>query len=279
MAVPAVGLGLDQDGSAALPQPLDLVGHGPGHFEDVVAVDVLVADAVPGGAGGERGTVLVGGGRELGVVVVLAEEDDGQVPYGGQVDGLVEHALGDRPVAEERHHHVTGGAQLGRGRHACGDGQPGADDAVGAVDAEARVGDVHGAAAAVTGARFLAHQLGHHRRGVQALGEDMAVAAMGGGDAVPGAERPAGADGTGLLTDRQVQESGDLGGLVELGRPLLEPADAAHTAVHFQELLRVDEAGSGAGAGVLRCLSHERPRYARAGGVPPASVFLMYRLV
>ena len=100
--------------------------------------------------------MLVGGRRELGVAVVLAEEDDRQLPHRGEVHRLVERALGDGAVAEEGDRHAAVGPQLrGRGR-ADGDRQAGGDDAVGAEDADGRIGDVHRAAPAPVGAAVLA---------------------------------------------------------------------------------------------------------------------------
>ena len=56
-------------------------------------------------------------------------------------------------------------------------------------------------------ALVLAHQLGEHPERVEALGEAVAVAAVGGRDHVRGAEWPARADGRRLLPDRQVHEA------------------------------------------------------------------------
>ena len=92
-------------------RPPRRIADGGGH--DVVAVDGDVADPVAGGPALERRRVLVGGGRELGVAVVLAEEDDRQLPHRGEVHRLVERALGHRAVAEEGHGDAAVGPQLG----------------------------------------------------------------------------------------------------------------------------------------------------------------------
>ena len=181
---------------------------------------------------------------ELGVAVVLAEEDHRQLPDGGEVQRLVEGALRRRAVAEEGHRHAAVGPQLRRRRRPHRDRQARGHDAVGAEDPELRVGDVHGAAAAAVGALVLAHQLGEHPGRVQALGQAVAVAAVGRGDDVGGPKRPARADGRRLLPDREVDEAGDLAVAVERGHPLLEAADQQHPAVHLEEVGR-REARSG----------------------------------
>ena len=173
---------------------------------------------------------------ELGVAVVLAEEDHRQLPDGGEVQGFVEGALRHRPVTEERHGHAAVGAELRRRRRPRRDRQAGGDDAVGAEDPELRVGDVHGAAAAAVRALVLAHQLGEHPGRVQALGQAVAVAAVGRGDDVRRAQGPARADGRRLLPDGEVDEAGDFAVAIERGHPLLEAADQQHPALHLDEV-------------------------------------------
>src|SRR4029077_5027916 len=69
-----------------------------------------------------------------------------------------------------------------------GEGRPAADDAVGAEHALGQVGDVHRAALAVAAAGLAAVDLGHHLADVHALGDAVAVAAMGAGDGVTAVE-------------------------------------------------------------------------------------------
>ena len=143
--------------------------------------------------------------------------------------------------------------QLRGHRGAVGDRKAGGHDAVGAEDPELRVGDVHGAAAASVGPLVAGHQLGEHALGVQALGQAVAVAAVGRGDHVVGAQRPARADRRRLLADGEVHEAGDQAVAVEVGHPLLEPADEQHATLHL-ELGRREGTG-----GVGRC--HGRVLY------------------
>ena len=75
--------------------------------------------------------------------VVVADEDHRQLPHGGQVDALVEQALVDGAVAEEGNHHPVLAPHVEAERRPGRDGDARADDAVGAQDAEAEIGDVH----------------------------------------------------------------------------------------------------------------------------------------
>ena len=204
--------------------------------DDVVAVDRGVVDPVALGAALERRRVLVRRRRELRVAVVLAEEDHRQLPHRGQVHRFVERALCHRAVAEERDHHGAVGAQLRGGRRADRDRQARGHDAVGPEDADRRIGDVHRAAAPTVRPRVLGHQLGEHPGRVEALRQAVTVAAVGRGDHVVRAERPARADGRGLLPDREVHEAGDLTVAVQRGDPLLEAADHEHPAVQLEQV-------------------------------------------
>ena len=128
---------------------------------------------------------------------------------------------------------------VGQGR-AGGDRHAAADDGVGAEVADGEVGDVHPAAAAVAVAVVLAEQfadgaidvvfqrrfdqvfvlgglavrhalaellVGHLADGDGALGEAVAVAAVGAGDVVGQLQRAAGAGGGAFLADRDVRRA------------------------------------------------------------------------
>ena len=164
------------------------------------------------------------------VEVVLADEDDGKGPDGGDVERLVEGALVVGPVAEEADRHRAGAQPLGRERGADGDGQPAADDAVRAEIALGHVGDVHRPAPAPAIAFLLAEELREHGGHVGALGDAMAVAAMGGGDLVVVGQPQAGPHGGRLLPDRQVHGAVDQAARVAVLGPLLELADEIHLA-------------------------------------------------
>ena len=91
--------------------------------------------------------------------------------------------------------------------------------------------EVHRAAVAVRAALRLAVELGHDLVRMRALRERMAVRAVRGGDHVAVLERPADADGTRLLPDRNVQEPGQL----TRAEPLLDLLFEAPNQQHFAQ--------------------------------------------
>ena len=173
---------------------------------------------------------------ELGIPIVLAEEDDRQLPHGGEVQGLVEGPLRHGSITEERHRDAPVAPELCRRRRAGGDRHARGHDAVGTEDPELRVGDVHGAAPAAVRALILAHQLGEHGGRLQALGQAVAVAAVRRRDDVGRMQWPARADGRRLLPRRQMDETGDFTIAVERRHPLLEASDQQHAPLHLDQV-------------------------------------------
>ena len=192
----------------------------------------------------------------------------GELRLGGEVQRFEHDAVGVGAVAgEAAHHAVVAEVAAGQGR-AGGDRHAAADDGVGAEMADGKVGDVHRAAAAATIAFVLAEQLadrpvdmlferrldqllaavgaaaGHARAkrlfihradGDGALGQALAVAAVGAGDVVGDAQRRAGAGGRSFLADRDVRRAAIIviaNGIVSAGTQLddhlLEFADDQH---------------------------------------------------
>ena len=125
-------------------------------------------------------------------------------------------------------------------RGADGDQDVGADHAVGAEHADLEVGDVHGAALAVAGAALAAEQLAHHGERVGALGDGVAVAAVGGEQDVGSREIGAHADRHRLLADGGMDGTEHELLLEALERRLLEGANAQHGAVVAQEPRRIE---------------------------------------
>ncbi|GIU86514.1 MAG: hypothetical protein KatS3mg009_1029 [Acidimicrobiia bacterium] len=238
LVVPVVPVGerLDDRRPLARARPLDRPGRRGRDRHHVVPVHRRVGDAVAGRAAFERCGVLGRCGRELGVPVVLAEEDDRQPPDRGEVDRLVERARGDRAVAEERDRDRAVAAQACGPRGTDGDRQACGDDPVRAEDADPGIRDVHRAAAAAVGAVGAREQLGEHRERVESLGEAVPVPAVRRRDHVGRAQRPARADGGRLLADGQVHEAGHLACAVAGCDPLLEPAHDQHPPVHLEEV-------------------------------------------
>src|SRR6266851_1553145 len=239
VAVVAIGLALEERGPLAAARALHQSLHGGVHRLHVLAVDALGVDAHRAGPQQDLARDRLGGGGVLEVKVVLADVDDGQLPERGHVHGLVEQALPQRAVAEEAHRDLAALAHLGGERGAGGDARGAAHDGVGAEIAGLGIGDVHRPALAAAVARLLAEQLGEHPAHRGALGQAMAVAAVGARDEVVALERLADADRDRLLADIEMGQAGHLRALVELVHLLLEGADLGHLAVHVQVLLQV----------------------------------------
>jgi len=131
-----------------------------------------------------------------------------------------------------------------------GDRQAGGHHAVGAQHAHREVGDVHRAALAAVAASGAAEQLAHHAGGVGALGQRVAVAAVGGGEQVAALQVVAHAGGHCLLPSGQVQRAAHAGGLARGGPEgghaalaevfgrILEGADAQHGAQQGMQSLQ-----------------------------------------
>ena len=159
--------------------------------------------------------------RELGVAVVLAEEDDRQLPDGGQVHGLVERALGGGAVAEERHRDATVRRGAGTRRP-----RPRRSARRRRRSRWRRRSRARGSAMCIDPPRprlvpwSLPISSANIAERVEALGQAVAVAPVGRGDDVGRAERPAGADRRRLLPDREVDEAGNLAVAVERRTPV-----------------------------------------------------------
>src|SRR5205823_13067508 len=78
-------------------------------------------------------------------------------------------------------------------------------------------------------------QLGQHLFGGAALGEVVAVLAVGADDIVGGAQRGDGAHAHRLLADAEVEEAAYFALGVGFGRRLFDPPDGEHLAVQLEE--------------------------------------------
>ena len=141
----------------------------------------------------------------------------------------------EAPSPKKSHRHAVAALQLGGQGRAGGQGHSRAHDAVGAQHADAEVGDVHRAALAVAVAVAAAEKLGHHQVDVGALGDGVAVAAVGAGDAVGRPQGRADAHRHRFFADVGVDHSGYVAFVELLHRPLVEGADGHHLAVHVQQ--------------------------------------------
>ena len=135
----ASGRGCDRSwprsGSApARARPLDRAKRGVGDDGEIVAVDDLARHGI--GAGARRRRCATAVERAIDdrhrVLVVLADEDDRQLPDRGEVERLVESALVVGAVAEKGDRDRALSPPLGAERRADRDRQAAADDAIGA---------------------------------------------------------------------------------------------------------------------------------------------------
>jgi hypothetical protein len=237
MAGLPIGKKLEKDRAAALPASRRRGLGGRADGLDVIAVDGLARESIGGRSIGDARILHheVDAGRGA-VEIVLADEDDRQLPDRGEVERLVKGAFVVRAVAEERHRHRAGPPLLGAQRGADRDRQPAANDAIRAEIALGRVGDVHRAAASLAISAFAPEELGEHRLEFSPFGDAMTVAAMGRGDPVGVAERHARSDRRRLLSDRQVHRAVTQAADIRVFRRLLETADAMHAPERAEDV-------------------------------------------
>src|SRR5262249_46030928 len=144
------------------------------------------------------------------VEIVLADEDYRQLPERGHVERLVERALRQRAIAKESTYDLglflvgNGEAEPDRERQAA------ADDRIAAHEAQVRIEQMHRAPAAVRDAALLAEQLSHHLACRRALGEAMAMLAIGRDHVILVVEGEDRTDRDRFLAGVEMAEAGDL---------------------------------------------------------------------
>jgi len=180
--------------------------------------------------------VITDGGAHA-VQVVLADEQDRGLPERRQVERFVELAFGDRALAKEAGGDIGLVLHLIRQGQAHRQGQVGTDDGVPAVEAGGAIEQVHGAAAAAGAALQLAVHLRHDHVGADPARQGVPVLAVGGDHGVLGGERLHHTHGNGFFADVQVQETADLGRLVQLGGFFFVAPDQDHLAQHIEQVL------------------------------------------
>ena len=177
----AVGEALDQRRAVARARLGEGLLRGAVDNVGVVAVDDDLRQAVGRSAvaRGARHRRDVADRRVFHVVVVLAHEDDRQLPDRREVQRLVERADVGGAVAEEADGHVLVALVLRAQRRAAGDRQVRADDRVGTHHAVLGGGEVHRAALAAHQAVVALHQLAEHFLDRHAARQRVRVAAIG----------------------------------------------------------------------------------------------------
>src|SRR5262252_4225292 len=238
MAVEALHLDLDGARAAAGAGALDRLARRFVDGEEVGAVDLYARQAEAARAAGDvlaADRVVMAGA--LAVAVVLEYEDGGQPQHDGKVHRLEGRALVRSAVAGEGDRDVLRSKGLRRQCRAAHQRRTAAHDSVGPQHAAVEIGDVHRTALAAAQAAVPGKQLLHHRLDVAALGDAMAMAAMGAGDVVAVAEVHAHADRRGFLAGVEVNEARDVAGGKFLLHPVLEGANGAHVAIGADQLV------------------------------------------
>ena len=143
-----------------------------------------------------------------------------------------------RAIAEKRDRDRALALHLRRQTRASDDRDPAGDNAVGAEHADRKIGDMHRAALALAIAGLSAVELGHHAVEVGALGDAVAMAAMGRNDPVALAKRRTDADRDRLLAYVAVDDAVDFAGEIVGRGALLETPDRQHRPKHAQLHIR-----------------------------------------
>ena len=164
------------------------------------------------------------------VLVIFQNVDHRQFPCRRHVQRLMEGPLVRRAVTEVRNGNGVVSPQFRCIRTAGCQRNSGADNAVCTQNAQVGVDHVHGAAPTVAISGFLTEQLCQHLVRAGALGNAVSVAAMGCGDVVCFLQCQRRTHGAGLLSQTQMDVTGQLASCESLGCHLFELADADH---HF----------------------------------------------
>ncbi len=215
--------------------------------------------------------------RVFHVEIVLADEDDGQLPDRGEIQRLVEGADIGGAVAEEAGRDVVLALVLRAPGGAAGDRQMRADDGVGAHHAVLDRGEMHRAALAAHQAVVALHQLAQNFLDRHAAGERVGMAAIGAEAQIAVAHGGGKAGRHRLLAEREVAGALDQVLQKEIVGALLGFADHHLHAVELEPHLLADvvvQAGHAAAAGlfdmetsmaglayqaVLRCGNFDQP--------------------
>src|SRR5271165_2600701 len=236
VAVKAAGIDLDRAGSAAGTGALDRLTRGFVHRKEIVATDLDSRQAEPGRTSGDvtaaDGIAYSGA---FAVLVVLEHKDRRQLQHHRHVHRLEGGALVRAAVAGERDRDGAASQGLGGQCGADHERRPATDDAVGAEHAAVEIGDVHRSTLAAAQPALFGEQLLHHQNRVAALGDAVAMAAMGARDVVPWPEMRADADGCGFLPSIEVDKSGNAALRELFLHALLEAADRDHVAIGLQQ--------------------------------------------
>lgn len=168
--------------------------------QDIVAVDDLRGETVRlGPISNMRDRHLSGEGNRVGILIIVADEDDGKSQDGGQVESLVEIASARCPVATVRDGDAWLASNLKGQRRACGHGDPIGHRTDEADDVATEVTEVDIAVLASRESRASPEILGHVFLRLHPLDKVGAEISVGWGNDVPGLQRTRASDGDRLF--------------------------------------------------------------------------------
>src|SRR5690242_6683148 len=238
MVAPAIGHAFEEARTVAAAHGGDRGAGALVQLHRLMVLDQLGRNAV-----GVAARLQAGAGEAIlhvavdGVEVVLADEQDRQLPERGEVHALVPGALVGRALAEEADHDRLGLPHLERQRRTDRVGDAGRHHRRRAHHVHRRIDQVHRARLAAGTAVHLAVQLGHHALHIPALGEVERMAAIGAEQHIALLEMIADGRRDRFLADAEMHRTLDLVRGIEADDLLLDPADQIHRTV---------EAGRGA---------------------------------
>ena len=234
-------LALDQRRPATVARLLDRALRLAVDGEHVGAVDDDAFEAVRLRAVGEvLDGVLEMRRRRVRPLVVVADEDDGQLAHAGEVHALVCVTARHRALARPGDRDALLLANAERERAADRDREHRGQVADHREQPEAHVGHVDVAVAAVRRAVGAAHVLREDPPRLDAARDVHAHVAVQRRADVVGAHRGRDADGRGLVAAARVERAGDLPLAVEDVAALLDAAGDQHVAVDPEQVLAVE---------------------------------------
>src|SRR5262245_18791548 len=174
--------------------------------------------------------------RELGVAVILTNEDDRQLPEAGNVERLVKRSGLAGAVAEEDYRDLALFSFLPGKRRAQREWNGTADDTGGGDESGFLRDDVHGAAFAAAISGGAPGDLSHEFVYVGSLGDGVTVRPMAAVDVIVGAQQAARTDGNGFLANAQMEQADDLPFRVKRRDFFFEGPDQPHAAQKVDNL-------------------------------------------
>ena len=237
MAVEPGGLDVDQARALAIPGAFDGVSHRIVDREEVESVDLDTRHSEPVRSGHLRASHRVGGGGRLGIAVVFADEDHGQLPDIRHIVGFEDQPLVRTPVAIEGHGHaVLALGSCGKaGAHR--QGARCADNPVCTQHPLVEVRNMHRSALAAANAAGRAIDFIHGFLQIQTAGDALAMSAMGRRNPIPLVQRHVHTGRRCLLPGGQVNEAGNFAVREVFEHAVFEVPRSRHRAIRAQQFV------------------------------------------